>query len=129
MRVQKFFTKGSRTKQSFKNECDVNMIMKRFKRSAGADFLTRYQGYVSGSFGDFSEVVDYRTALEQVAKADEVFMALPAKVRARFSNDAAEFLDFVHNPANKEELVSMGLANPPVVERTQADSAVLKPQA
>jgi len=84
---------------------------------------------LSSFIGDFSEVVDYRTALEQVAKADEAFMALPAKVRARFSNDAAEFLDFVHNPANKEELVSMGLANPPVVERTQADPAVVKPQA
>lgn len=120
MRVQKFFTKGSRTKQSFKAECDVNLIMKKFKKKSGAEFLTRYQGYVGGTFGDFSEVVDYRTALEQVARADEVFMALPAKVRSKFSNDAAQFLDFVQNPANRDELVKMGLANSPKNEEKQA---------
>lgn len=37
-------------------------------------------------------------------------MALPAQVRAKFSNDAAEFLDFVQNPKNADELVAMGLA-------------------
>lgn len=126
MRVQKFFTEGSRTKQSFKTECDMNMIMKRFKKTAGVDFLNRYQGYMSGQFGDFSEVVDYRTALDQIARADEVFMALPAKVRARFENDAAQFLDFVQNPSNTDELVQMGLANPVKVEQKDTVSPVGK---
>lgn len=109
-RVQKVFSKPSKTKQSFKDECDINKIMKRFKKIMGAEYLNRYQGYVGGEFGDFSMVGDYRSAIEQVNRAKEVFGALPSKVRARFSNDPAEFLDFVQNPANADEMVSLGLA-------------------
>lgn len=120
----KNFYEPSMTKQSFKAECDINLIMKRFKKTAGADFLSRYSGYVSGSFGDFSEVVDYRTALDQISRAKEVFGALPAKVRARFENDPAQFLDFVGNPANKDEMVALGLAVKAKPEATQEVKAV-----
>lgn len=109
-RVQVTFTKPSRTKQSFKNECDVNLIMKKFKKIMGEDYLNRYNGYVGGQFGDFSQVVDYRTAIEQVRQAQGVFDALPAMIRKRFDNDPASFLDFCQNPANADELVKMGLA-------------------
>lgn len=119
-RVQKMFSLPSRTKQEFKNECDINLIMKRFKKIAGADFLSRYQGIVGGQFGDFTQVTDYRTALDQVDRARSVFMALPAKVRARFENDPAKFLDFVHNPANEKEMVSLGLAVEKPVEPPKA---------
>lgn len=110
IRVVKKFTKPSLTKQSFKDECDINMIMKRFKKVCGQDFLNKYQGYVNGQFGDFSNVCDYRSALDQIAQAKAVFGALPAKVRARFENDAAQFLDFCHDPKNMDEMVSLGLA-------------------
>lgn len=113
-RVQKHFFEPSRTKQSFKAECDINHIMKRFKKVAGVDIMERFQGYAGGTYGDFSEVTDYRTAIEQVNRANETFMALPAKVRARFSNDPAEFLDFVQNPVNSKEMVELGLASKPV---------------
>lgn len=126
VRVQKL-CKGGRTKQSFRDECDVNKIMKRFKRSAGVGFLDRYQGYLSGQFGDFSEVVDYRTALDQVRQANEVFGRLPAVVRKRFGNDPASFLDFVHDPANVGELVKMGLANAKPEEKKEVQKAPEKP--
>lgn len=123
-RVQKEFKKPSRTQQSFKAECDINKIMERFKKSTGAEYLNRYQGYLSGEFGDFSEVGDYRTALEQVERARGVFMALPAKVRSQLANDPAEFLDFVQNPANSQALIDMGLANPKQVQPEKVDDPV-----
>ena len=110
MRVQKHFTQPSRTKQSFKDECDINLIMKRFKRVMNADFLQKFNGFVGGQFGDFSEVTDYRSALDQVRQAQGVFEALPAIVRKRFDNDPALFLDFCHDPKNSDELVALGLA-------------------
>jgi len=110
MRVQKHFTQPSRTKQSFKDECDINLIMKRFKRVMNADFLQKFNGFVGGQFGDFSEVTDYRSALDQVRQAQGVFEALPAIVRKRFNNDPALFLDFCHDPKNSDELVTLGLA-------------------
>lgn len=111
-RREKSFSLPSRTKQAFKQECDINHIMARFKRVQGAEFLTQYNGYVGGQFGDFSQIPDYRTALEQVRAAEGVFGALPAIVRKRFGNDPAEFLDFCQNPENESELVRLGLATP-----------------
>jgi len=113
-RVQIFFDEPSLTKQSFKDECDINVIMQRFKKVCGSDFLNRYSGYLNGSFGDFSSVTDYRSAIDQIQQARGVFEALPAKVRARFENDPAAFLDFVKNPANRDELVGLGLIDPKV---------------
>lgn len=110
VRIDKSFSKPSLTKQSFKAECDINKIMQKFKKVQGADFLSQYNGYVEGRFGDFSNVTDYRSAIEQVEHAKSVFCALPAKVRSRFSNDPAAFLDFVQDPKNSDELVSLGLA-------------------
>lgn len=109
-RVQKHFTEPSRTKQAFKQECDINHIMKKFKKVAGVEFLNKYQGYVGGQFGDFTEVVDYRTALDQINRSRAVFDALPSILRKRFDNDPAKFLDFVQDPNNSKELVEMGLA-------------------
>ena len=109
-RVQKHFTEPYRTKQAFKQECDINHIMKKFKKVAGVEFLNKYQGYVGGQFGDFTEVVDYRTALDQINRSKAVFDALPSVLRKRFDNDPAKFLDFVQDPNNSKELVEMGLA-------------------
>jgi hypothetical protein len=38
-------------------------------------------------------------------------MALPANIRSRFDNDPAKLIDFMENPANREEAESLGLVN------------------
>lgn len=123
-RVQKVFSKPSMTRQGHKDECDINKIVARFKQVAGPDVLDRLAGYVAGEYGDFSEVVDYRTALDQISQARASFEALPAIVRKEFDNDPAAFLDFVHNPDNADRLVEMGLAKPkaPVVGNVEASA-------
>lgn len=104
------FPEPSLTKQSFKDECDLNLIMKRFKNQNGEEFLNRYRGYLQGDYGDFSDVVDYRTALDRVKRANEAFDGLPAEVRRKFENDPGVFIEFATNPANHDEMVSLGLA-------------------
>lgn len=125
-RVQVKFNTPSRTKQCFKEECDMNNIIKRFKKTVGTDFLDRYQGYVGGQFGDFTDVSDYRSAIDQINRADEVFMALPAVLRAKFDNDAASFLDFCQNPNNRDELRAMGLLNPEVPPKSTPNEVLEK---
>lgn len=96
---------GSRAKQAFKAECDINRIMDRYKKTGQLpDLISREPRY-----GDFSEVPDYLGALEVVRKAQEQFMALPAKVRSRFDNDPAKMLEFVEG-ADEKDLVEAGLA-------------------
>lgn len=91
--------------QSFKEECDINTIIDRF----GIGQVPEME-FPAFQNADFTEVVDYQTALNQVIAADAAFMQLPAKVRSRFGNDPAAFVDFCSDPANGRELVDMGLA-------------------
>lgn len=96
----------SMTKQSFKDECDINNIMKRYEKDLLLEHVNRFQG----RFGDFTGAVEYHEACNIVMRAEEMFMALPATVRARFENDPAAFLAFATDEKNKEELYNMGLA-------------------
>lgn len=113
-RVQVVFTLPSKTRQEFKDECDLNLTMKRFARTPeGAAALQNATGFAQGlRFEDVSAVPDFRTARDCVIAAESKFMALPAIIRKRFDNDAAAFLDFASNPDNLDEMRSMGLAKP-----------------
>lgn len=93
-----------RTRQSEADACDVNRIVDRYRRTGVIPSDAR-----NALFLDVSSVVDYRDALDRVSRAQEAFMQLPAKVRARFANDPAEFLDFCSDPANREEMKALGL--------------------
>lgn len=106
----------SRTKQEFKDECDINRIMARALRSG------QFPPAVSvGRYGDFSEVGDYQEALARVEYAREQFAGLPAKTREKFGNDPARFLEAVPK-MSREEALELGLlkdefkVTPPVPE-------------
>lgn len=43
-------------------------------------------------------------------QAQESFMQLNAKARARFQNDPQQFMEFMHNAENQEEAIRLGLA-------------------
>lgn len=99
----------SRTQQSFKDDCDVNLIMKRFERTGILDHLNEF----NGQYGDFTDLpVSYHDAVNQVLAAQDMFMTVPSAIRDRFGNDPGAFLAFVDNPANGQELIDMGLARP-----------------
>jgi len=101
-----YFDEPGVTQQSFKDECDINLIIDRARNGAAISHLNARVA----QYGDFSSIPDYRSALDQVNRANGMFMELDAKVRERFANDPAKFLDFVQNPANSDELVRLGLA-------------------
>jgi len=97
----------SLVKQEFAEESDINFIVRQFG-------LT---GQLPTSVavpleGDFTEVLDYQSALNAVIAADASFMQMPADVRTRFNNDPAKFLDFVHDPNNRDEARKLGLLVP-----------------
>ncbi len=103
------FSGKGRTKQSHRDECDINTIMKRFEKTGMIEHTNTYQG----NYGDFTEVPeDYQAAVELVRAADEMFLTLPAKVRLNFGNDPGNFLAFVQNPANIARMREMGLMKP-----------------
>lgn len=120
-RVQQDFSGDSPTRQEFREECDINRIVDRFMRTGQVTHLAQ----VPGQFLDVSNVQDYRTALDNVRAAHDVFMTLPAKVRQGFNNDASEFLDRVVE-MDQDELLELGLVKDSGsldAESVQADAA------
>lgn len=94
------------TRQEFKEESDINTIIMRF--GIGENPIDA-QKWITNV--DITEAVDdYQTALNQLNAARDQFMSLPANIRSRFENDPALFVDFVSNPANADEMYSLGLA-------------------
>lgn len=106
-RVQIFFEDPSLTKQSMKDDCDINNILKKFNKTGQLPDLIK----TNPKFGDFADTLDYQESLNLVIHAQTQFEALSAAVRKRFHNDPAEFLEFVQDAKNAEEMVSLGLAS------------------
>lgn len=98
------FVGPSRTQQSFRDECDINNILRKFNATGQLP-----AGSVQPQYGDFSGITDYQSALNAVMAAQDSFLALPAKVRAKFSNDPALFVDWASDEANKDEMKALGL--------------------
>ncbi len=94
----------SMTKQSMKDECDVDLIMARFVKTG---FISHLASGVP-SFVDVSEMTDYRSALEHVRSVEVYFNKLPADVRDRFRNDTVLFMEFLES-GSEEELRTLGL--------------------
>lgn len=100
-------TGAGRTKQSHRDECDINVIMKRYEKSGVLpDFGGREGRYLDCTGADFN------AAMQVLAQGRSVFNELHATLRARFENDPAKMLDFVHDPANREEALALGLLKP-----------------
>jgi len=94
----------SLAQQHMKDECDINVIVERFGVTGQLPVRA-----IEPSYGDFSGVSDYHTALNKIRLADEAFMALPAKLRARFDHDPNALLNFLENEQNRGEAIELGL--------------------
>ena len=94
----------SLSKQEFKDECDINIIMKKY----GPREMVPLGGTRQPMFGDFTQVVDYASAMEQTQDAYEQFMELPAELRAMHDNDPQRFIDWF-DAADEEALRNAGL--------------------
>lgn len=96
----------SLTQQHFSKDADINEIVHRFGIGDGsippAPNDPRF-------YADFTDVVDLRTALDRTIQAVTAFEALPVRLRSRFNNRPADMYEFVLDPANEAEAISLGL--------------------
>lgn len=99
----------SLTQQQFRDETDINTIVATFMKTGHLPDQVSMPQYV-----DYEGVFDFQSAMNVVRAADENFMRMDAKVRARFHNSPQEFLEFFADPANQAEAVRLGLAVPNV---------------
>ena len=118
-----FHTTGeSLTQQHFQEECDILNIIKRHDRNGIIEHVQRGQA----RYGDFSEVSDYREALDLVQDANNEFMKIPSDIRKKFNNNPGEFLNFVNNPDNEEEMQQMGFVKKTEDVSSSTETAIPK---
>lgn len=94
----------SKTRQEFAADADINTIVERMGLGYEIPLNT-----TPPKQGDFSNLPDFTAATKMIRKAQEVFNALPAKIRNRFQNDPEKYLEFFHDEENRDEAVKMGL--------------------
>jgi phage internal scaffolding protein len=112
-RVSYFDDSPSMTKQSFKEQCDINKIVGRFIKTGT---LTHFREK-AGSYGDFTQVKDFQSAMQSVLAAEDAFELLPSELRKRFNQNPSEMISFLDNPANMDEAIALGLVSKPVLEQ------------
>jgi phage internal scaffolding protein len=97
----------SLTQQHFKDETDINNILRQFNITGLLP-----ESPLSPRYGDFTGINDYQSALNAVIAAESEFEALPAQIRARFNNNPEELIQFLENDANRQEAEKLGLVDP-----------------
>lgn len=105
----------SLAQQQFKEETDINEIVRRFGLTGQMPEDLRVPTY-----GDFTDVMDFQTAMNAVTQAQEQFMALPAELRAHFANDPQNLMTFLDDDRNRAEAEKLGLLKPHVVQPAPA---------
>jgi phage internal scaffolding protein len=99
----------SRAKQEFKDQCDMNNIIKAYRLTGQINHVAA--NAAQGRYEDLPDEFDLQQSLNVVREADAAFASLPAKLRDRFGNDPGKFLGFLSDPDNLDEARRLGIVN------------------
>lgn len=103
----------SMTRQEFADECDINMLMKRYEGHGQTINYLLAQPAQGGQYLDFADIPDTLMGyMEFMKTAEAAFMTLPAIVRKEFENNAYAFCEFASDPSNLDQMRTWGLAAP-----------------
>lgn len=92
------------TEQNHKNSCDINVILARATQTQTIAHVNAHEPM----YGDITPD-DLLQSLLTVKKAEQMFSDLPSKLRKKFDFMPEKFLQFVQDPANKSEMIELGL--------------------
>ena len=113
----------SRTKQEFKRECDINVLV---ARAVAGDLEIPP---ISPAVLDATILPNsYEDAMDIVLMAQKAFASMPSSIRDRFGNDPGALLAFLGDSANRDEAVKLGLIKPSAVSKPDDQAGLLVPQ-
>ena len=113
----------SMTQQHFKDQCDINHMMKKYQKTGILGDPNRPMP----RFGDFSGSMDFHEANNRVVEALQQFNDLPGELKKRFRHDPGELIDFLENEENREEAIKLGLVDPKKEESPEPTPAAEPP--
>ena len=92
------------TEQTHKNQCDINRILKDYQKNGFIAHAKKHEG----QYDDVSSM-DFTNAMQTVATVKSMFEGLPSTYREQFGNNPTNFLTFVQNPDNAQQMQKMGI--------------------
>jgi len=94
----------TKTEQNHKSEVDINNIVAKH----GTELISKVAKLQQFTYDDVIGN-DFQESMNAILKAKESFSQVPSEIRKHFENDPAKFMDYIHDPENKDQLVSWGL--------------------
>lgn len=122
------FTRPSMTQQQFKDECDIDNLVRRATQTGD---YSAFQA-TAGDYVDTSDIGDYKNALDFINGVNEEFYELPSNVRFRFDNDPSKYIDFMSDSDNFAEAAKLGIIsveNSDVSLNSQTDTPAVASEA
>jgi len=111
------------TQQQFRNECDINTIVRRFGLSGAEPVMD-----AGGVYGDFTGIEDLSSAVEAVRRAQLGFEALRPEIREYFRNDPVVMAEFASR-VDEAEFEGVMRSLTPVEEPPAGPAAPVPPAA
>lgn len=111
--VESVNTDPTLTQQQFKEQCDINNIIKHYAQTGELPLSKKV-----GQFLDVSNIQDYQTSLQTVFDAQRAFDDLPSQIRSRFENDPSKLIAFIEDDANTAEAQTLGLLSQKPLNQT-----------
>lgn len=99
------------TDQSYKNECDINVIMANYAKTGLMSHVTTLQPH----YTDNTIIPSLEAAYDIVNAAENAFFELPPDIRKLMDNDPSQLENFIANPDNVQILLKNGI----LVEKPQ----------
>lgn len=93
------YSQHGRTKQCYKDECDVNKILERAQTIEGLSHLEKHGAH----YADYSDF-DFQSHAYKMAKGQEIFEELPAEIKREFKQNPQAFFEFATDPKNANRL-------------------------
>ena len=106
------FKKPSLTQQCIKEQCDINNILESYSQQARAmraniaDLLPPID---SQDFADISNMEDFLTAQNKIAKVTQIFEQMPSNVRREFGDDPSNFIAALGDSQKYSKLADLGV--------------------
>lgn len=119
-----------KTKQSFAASLDVNNIVKTHPNLDPSSVTDgQIQSILANPelYGEYDSEQDFATALNIVNRAKEQFDTLPSALRRRFKEDPYEFLSYVNDKNNIEEMKSFGLLKEEIPSTNKPTGEIQQP--
>lgn len=117
----------SRTKQSDREEADINSIVAKYNRTGEQPGMKHLPQY-----GDDTASTTLHESMNIVRNAEAAFASLPSEVRDAVNNDPGALLDLVADPEQRELAIKLKLIDEPeaspVVETPTEPAPITEPE-